>query len=268
MIIDNIKEGEKKYKENGKEYTLPALKVKGLHDFFLEYKAKDKRPKINKIIQELTLKKKLFRNEGFEVEYQDTEFNVLYVRNQKRGRGKKKKKKKEKEAKPEMGAFQKGKAVTSKINREGYHTGNVTISPDGNTMFFTRMLMSLDGKGNTIGESKLYFSEKNGNSWKGAKEVEGVNGEWIVKHPSVGEHFGKEVLYFSSDMAGGEGGFDIYYSRKMTDGTWDLPENLGSQINTEGNELFPFIDNDTMYFSSDMPGGFGGMDRLSDVLCQ
>lgn len=179
----------------------------------------------------------------------------------KRSRGKKKKSKKEE--KPELGAFQKGKAVTTKINREGYHTGNVTISPDGNTMFFTRMQMSLDGKGNTIGESKLYYSEKNGNSWKGAKEVEGVNGDWIVKHPSVGEHFGNEVLYFSSDMAGGEGGFDIYYATKKGDGVYGDPINLGEVLNTSGDDITPHYREGNLYFSSTGHPGVGGLDIFS-----
>ncbi|MFK7774742.1 MAG: DUF2225 domain-containing protein [Saprospiraceae bacterium] len=179
----------------------------------------------------------------------------------KRGRGKKKKDAKEK--KPELGEFQKGKAVTTKINREGYHTGNVTISPDGNTMFFTRMQMSLDGRGNTIGESKLFYSERNGNSWKGAKEVEGINGDWIVKHPSVGEHFGKEVLYFSSDMAGGEGGFDIYYATKKGDGVYGDPINLGEVLNTSGDDITPHYREGNLYFSSTGHPGVGGLDIFS-----
>ncbi len=176
----------------------------------------------------------------------------------KRGRGKKKKD--AKEEKPELGDFQKGKAVTTKINREGYHTGNVTISPDGNTMFFTRMQMTLDGRGNTVGESKLYYSEKNGNSWKGAKEVEGVNGEWLVKHPSVGEHFGNEVLFFSADMPGGEGGYDIYYATKKGEGVYGDPINLGEVLNTSGDDVTPHYRDGNIYFSSTGHPGVGGFD--------
>lgn len=179
----------------------------------------------------------------------------------KRGRGTKKKSKKEE--KPKLGAFQKGKAVTTKINREGYHTGNVTISPDGNTMFFTRMQMSLDGKGNTVGESKLYYSEKNGNSWKGAKEVVGVNGDWLVKHPSVGEHFGNEVIFFSADMPGGEGGYDIYYATKKGDGVYGDPINLGEVLNTPGDDITPHYRDGNIYFSSTGHPGVGGLDIFS-----
>ncbi len=178
-----------------------------------------------------------------------------------RGRGTKKKDDEDEE--PELGDFEKGKAITTKINREGYHTGNVTISPDGNTMFFTRMQMELDGKGNTVGESKLFYSERNGNSWNGAKEVEGVNGEWLVKHPAVGEHFGNEVLFFSADMPGGEGGYDIYYATKKGDGVYGDPINLGEVLNTPGDDITPFYRDGNLYFSSTGHPGVGGFDIFS-----
>lgn len=181
-----------------------------------------------------------------------------------RSRGKKKKgTTPKKEEKPKLGPWQKGKALTTKINREGYHTGNVTISPDGNTMFFTRMQMELDGKGNRVGESKLYYSERNGNSWKGAKEVEGVNGDWLVKHPSVGEHFGNEVLFFAADMPGGEGGYDIYYATKKGDGVYGDPINLGEVLNTPGDDITPYYKDGNLYFSSTGHPGIGGLDIFS-----
>ena len=179
----------------------------------------------------------------------------------KKSRGKKKDD--TKEEKPKMGAFQKGKAVTSKVNREGYHTGNVTISPDGTTMFFTRMQMELDGRGNTVGESILYYSKKNGKSWKGAKEVVGVNGDWLVKHPSVGEHFGNEVLFFSANMPGGEGGYDIYYATKKSDGVYGDPINLGEVLNTSGDDITPHYRDGNLYFSSTGHPGVGGLDIFS-----
>ena len=172
----------------------------------------------------------------------------------KKGRGKKKK-----DAKPELGNYQKGKAITAKVNREGYHTGNVTISPDGNIMFFTRMQL----EGNTIGESKLFFSEKKGTSWKGAKEVTGINGEYIVKHPAVGEHFGNEVLFFSANMPGGEGGFDIYYATKKGDGVYGDPINLGEVLNTAGDDVSPHYRDGNIYFSSTGHPGVGGFDIFS-----
>jgi len=67
-------------------------------------------------------------------------------------------------------------------------------------------------------------------------------------------------LYFSSNRPGGFGGYDLYVSYKTSTG-WTTPQNLGSPINTAGNEMSPFIDaNNRFYFSSDWHHGFGGMD--------
>lgn len=71
------------------------------------------------------------------------------------------------------------------------------------------------------------------------------------------------VMYFISDAPGGQGGKDIYKSR-LIDGTWSSPENVGGAINTNGNESYPFLFNDSiLYFTSDGHGGFGGTDIFS-----
>ncbi|WMX14678.1 OmpA family protein [Aureispira sp. CCB-E] len=68
------------------------------------------------------------------------------------------------------------------------------------------------------------------------------------------------TLYFCSNKAGGYGGYDIYVSRRTATG-WSMPENLGHPINTPGNEMSPFVDdNGRLYFSSDWHLGYGGMD--------
>ena len=58
------------------------------------------------------------------------------------------------------------------------------------------------------------------------------------------------ILYFSSNRPGGHGGFDIYVSY-LKNGEWTYPENLGAKINSAGNEITPFFDGETLYFSSD-----------------
>ncbi len=166
-----------------------------------------------------------------------------------------------KDAKVEKGEFQKGKALTSKINREGFHTGNVTFSKDGSIMYFTRMEL----EGNTVGKSQLFFSEQKGSTWKGASEVVGINGDYIVKHPAVGEHFGNEVLFFSANMPGGEGGYDIYYATKKGDGVFGDPINLGEVLNTKGDDVAPFYRDGTLYFSSTGHPGIGGFDIFSSI---
>jgi len=78
-------------------------------------------------------------------------------------------------------------------------------------------------------------------------------------HPSVAPN-GKR-LYFASDMPGGQGGTDIYYADwdKETK-RWKAPVNLGPQVNTNGNELYPFVVGDKLFFSSNGLRGFGGLD--------
>lgn len=159
----------------------------------------------------------------------------------------------------EKNRWDKPKAL-KKINREGFHTGNVTISDDASVMYFTRALMD----GNELQESAIYFSTaSNKGNWTGPNPVSGINGNHIATHPAVGDLFGTEVLFFSSDQDGGEGGFDIYYATKRGDGEFGLPVNLGPTINTPGDEVTPFYLNNVLYFSSDGHPSLGGFDIVS-----
>ena len=149
-------------------------------------------------------------------------------------------------------------ALGQEINREGWHQGNVSVSPDGRTMYFTRVQLAEGGQG--IGESKIFCSIKGSDGWGGANEVTGVNGDYLAKHPCEGELFGEKVLFFVSDMPGGKGGFDIYYAPKKTDGVFGLPVNLGEVVNTAGDEASPFYQDGKLYFSSNGRPTIGGLD--------
>jgi outer membrane protein OmpA-like peptidoglycan-associated protein len=88
--------------------------------------------------------------------------------------------------------------------------------------------------------------------------------DYNIMHPSVS--LDGNLLFFASDMPGGQGGMDIYFSKK-SGGTWGTPINLGNKVNTGGNEVFPFIAaNNILYFSSDRPGGMGGLDIYESKL--
>lgn len=152
------------------------------------------------------------------------------------------------------GEWQKPKELGQKINRKGFHNSNVHISRD--RMYFTRAQV----KGDFLTESKIMISRKGDKGWEGADEVVGVNGEHIAKHPMTGELFGKEVLFFVSDMDGGFGGFDIYYATLKGDGVYGDPVNLGPKINTVADEETPFYNDGTLYFSSTGHPGVGGFD--------
>ena len=154
------------------------------------------------------------------------------------------------------GGWSKPKKLSKKINREDFHTGNVSFSADGRTMFFTRSRLS----GDSIIYSKIYNSTKDEDKWEGARELEGVNGEWVATHPAPGELFGDEVLYFASNMPGGYGGFDIYYCTYRGGNEYSAPVNLGEMINSTGDEITPYYADGLLYYSSDGLPGIGGFD--------
>ncbi len=149
------------------------------------------------------------------------------------------------------------KVLDKNINRPGYYNSNLTFSSDGETIFFARQLLM---EGNKLKESKLYSASRNGDGWTAAKEIEGINGDFLVKSPAVGELFGRKVLFFVSNKAGGYGGYDIYYANSNGGNTFEQAVNLGASINTAGEEETPFYQNGNLYFSSTGHPGMGGLD--------
>jgi peptidoglycan-associated lipoprotein len=151
--------------------------------------------------------------------------------------------------------WSKAEEMPELINREGYHTSNVSFSKDGNMMFFTRTL----SEGGHMDESKIFASTKTASDWSPALEVTGVNGEFMARHPVEGDLFGNRVLFFSSNIPGGKGGFDIYYANKISETEYSAPINAGS-INTAADELTPYYVDGKLYFSSEGWPGIGGLD--------
>lgn len=154
------------------------------------------------------------------------------------------------------GRWETAKSLPSKINREGYHTSNPSFSDDGTRMFFTRALIEF----NEISESKIYYSEQSGKGWGAANELENVNGSYLNKHPASGLLFGREVLFFASNMEGGFGGYDLYYATSEGGNQFSTPVNLGTKVNTPGDELTPFFQNNRLYFSTEGRPTLGGYD--------
>ena len=104
----------------------------------------------------------------------------------------------------------------------------------------------------------LFYAQEDGD-WEEKDEFPHNNSEYSLAHPSYDET--AEVLYFASDMPGGQGGVDLY-SSKYENGSWSAPVNLGPEINTSGDEMFPYVDasQKVLYFSSDGYAGIGGLD--------
>ncbi len=142
------------------------------------------------------------------------------------------------------------------------HDGPVVISPDGNTMYFTRnnFLGNKEGKKgkDKTNNLKLYSATKSGDQWTNVQELPFNSNEYSVGHPSLSPD--GDTLYFTSDMPGGMGGTDIY-KVSIENNTYGTPENLGELVNTEFDETFPFMDTDgTLYFSSNGHAGLGLFD--------
>lgn len=155
--------------------------------------------------------------------------------------------------------------TVSELNSK-YHDGPVTVSADGNTLYFAsdsfrENSFEKDKKNKLkLGRNNLFSATKSGDSWGSIKSLPFNSNDYSTSNPSVSAD-GK-TLYFSSDMPGSLGGVDIWKVAINGDGSYGTPENLGNKVNTEGNESFPFIadDNKTLYFASSGKQGLGGLD--------
>jgi tetratricopeptide (TPR) repeat protein len=147
------------------------------------------------------------------------------------------------------------KSLSKKINTD-YHDGPACVSADGKTLYFTRV--DYKKKKDFVNTAKIYIATGEDRNWGKIKPFEFNNDNYSVAHPSISNDNTK--LFFTSDMPGGLGGKDIWMSTKNGD-SWGKPVNLGPDINTSGDEMFPTIRKDgILYYSSNGLPGFGGMD--------
>ncbi len=161
--------------------------------------------------------------------------------------------------KNEKGEWQRPEPVEGELNTDA-DEGIVSFSPDGQTMYLTVAKRS-ETASTTV---EIYTSRRSEASWNAAQKFEILNDTvTAVGHPAVtpsGSH-----LYFTSDMPGGYGGLDIWRIDLQEKG--GSLENLGPQIDTSGNECFPYVRSDSLlYFSSDGHAGFGGLDLFKATL--
>lgn len=141
-----------------------------------------------------------------------------------------------------------------------YHEASVTFSPDNSTMYFTRNNYGkkLKRDKNGVNHLKIYVSQKIDGEWTDAEEVPFNSDEYSTGHPALSPD-GKQ-LYFVSDMPGTIGQTDIFVVDVQNGNTFSEPRNLGPEINTERKEMFPFINDKKLYFSSNGHIGLGGLD--------
>jgi outer membrane protein OmpA-like peptidoglycan-associated protein/tetratricopeptide (TPR) repeat protein len=146
------------------------------------------------------------------------------------------------------------KSINGKMN-----DGPASFTTDGNYMAFTRNTRNV-AKGEKIVNLEIYFRTAEDKKWSKPVPFFLNNKDYSVGHPCLTAK--GDTMYFTSNMPGGFGKADIYRTTKDAKGEWTKPENLGNQINTEGDEMFPFYNGNmgALFFSSNGRYGLGGLD--------
>jgi outer membrane protein OmpA-like peptidoglycan-associated protein len=154
----------------------------------------------------------------------------------------------------------KARKLSRKVNTR-YHEGPACYSKDRKLLAFTRNSVhkgKVNRSSDHVNKLSIFFASPGGKDFKDVQPFPFNNKEYSCGHPAFSSKGDK--LYFASDKPGGFGGTDIYVSN-WENGAWTEPVNLGPTINTEGNELFPVVYQDSLLtFASNGWGGMGGLD--------
>lgn len=142
----------------------------------------------------------------------------------------------------------------TRLNTEA-NEGVPTFSATFDEVIFTRCDAAAKREDAYCG---LYHARRQGNAWSLPERLPFVEVGANYLHPALSAD-GK-TLYYSAKTDNGWGGYDIYVVDRTTDNTWGEPQLLNRSINTQGNEQFPYLDGDTLYFASDGHVGMGGLD--------
>ena len=155
----------------------------------------------------------------------------------------------------EKGAWLAPQELEDEVNTE-FDEGTPSFSADGNTMYYTYCAQDPEGPRT----AEIYISNRSSAKWgKGTRATIVKDSVTALGHPSISPD-GK-YLYYVSDAVGGFGGKDIFRSKVLGNNSFGPMENLGEEINTAGDELFPYCrDSVTLYFASNGHPGMGGLD--------
>lgn len=162
--------------------------------------------------------------------------------------------------KDEQGNWLQPEELEDEVNTE-FDEGTPSFTPDGNTMYYTYCTQAPEGDRT----AEIYMSSRSSAKWgKGSKVEILKDSVTALAHPSVSPD--GRWLYFVSDAVGGQGGKDIFRAR-INGNDFGPMENLGPEINTEGDEMFPYVrDSVTLYFASNGHPGMGGLDIFRATL--
>jgi peptidoglycan-associated lipoprotein len=149
-------------------------------------------------------------------------------------------------------------SISDLINNTNVNEGALTFSPDGKTIVFAR---GNSGKRKGTADVNLFLSSSRNDQWTEPRMLNINNPGYWDSSPAFSRD--GRTLYFASNRPGGYGGVDIYTAKRNSRGRFFKVKNLGPEINTTGNEMFPYISDDgLLYFASDGHPGFGGLDLL------
>jgi outer membrane protein OmpA-like peptidoglycan-associated protein/tetratricopeptide (TPR) repeat protein len=163
-----------------------------------------------------------------------------------------------------FGDFREPKEMNNRFN-QSFHDGPVCYAGDSIAMF-TRTIRDKEAK--KTGKIRtdllrIYSTRRIHGDWQTPQPFPYNSYDYSAGHPALSAD-GK-TLYFASDMPGGFGGVDLWMS-KYTGSFWSKPVNLGMEVNTTGNEMFPTLKDDgTLFFASDGLPGYGGLDIFSTL---
>ncbi len=166
------------------------------------------------------------------------------------------------------GGLERPATLPENLNNELYHAGPMITSSDGKTRFVTRTYPGKQAAKVSVDEKKKYrtknleliiYRQNAAGSWEESAFAYNNTAAYSVGHAALSTD--EKVLYFVSDMPGGYGETDIWYTELQPDGSWGQPKNAGNIINTPGEELFPVVTEDgTLFYSSNGLAGMGGLD--------
>lgn len=161
-----------------------------------------------------------------------------------------------------FGELENSTAFPKGINSKN-HESNAVFTKDGKTMYFTG---SNRGKlsENKVKNLKIYRAELINDKWDNITDLSINSAQFSTEHPALNKDETK--LYFASDREGTLGSFDIYVVDILANGKLGTPKNVGNTINTIHREQFPFINQDTLYFSSTGHFGLGNLDVFKSVI--
>lgn len=153
-------------------------------------------------------------------------------------------------------------SFSPRINNPWLNQGPVAFSRAGDRMFYSQDnsrggVSKADEEG--VVWMKMYQAVKGDFDWEQITELPFNSDQYTCMHPALSPD--GSALYFASNKPGGYGGMDLYVVKRQENGAWMTPINLGPEINTNKNEVFPFMhESGTLFFTSDGHEGFGGLD--------